>query len=285
MFALQISYKLRTTYHEHEQQQHQQKQHALVLVASSNDRVESVFNIGAPGLSVRDMTFVSEEGRTGLFTHSVGDRRARGGVRFDTKGGLTTGTELAAVVVGQLLSEPGRVGGVSTPPLLLPEVNLAFSLRGKPDGGFRARKGLGFGEGKKPPRLFTMVVAVLPPPEKKLWLSKKFSCDTEEGGFLAREVLLREVVVPAGVVTLGFAGCHGDVQEPEGAVEGLAEVYTQLLKERWSAVVRQCTPPADAVLERLSLMKRTRYLYNKPQQQRIAYAVSQSKPSFRTGFM
>lgn len=47
----------------------------------SNESVLSIFNIGAPGLSVSDITFVSEDGRTGLFTHSVAEgRRLRGEV-------------------------------------------------------------------------------------------------------------------------------------------------------------------------------------------------------------
>lgn len=59
------------THQEHEQQQHQQKQQALAPESVSSDNVLSVFNnMGAPGLSVRETTLVSDEGRIG-FARSV----------------------------------------------------------------------------------------------------------------------------------------------------------------------------------------------------------------------
>lgn len=39
----------------------------------------SILSMGAPGLSVREMTLVSEEGLTGLFMHSVAEERRLSG--------------------------------------------------------------------------------------------------------------------------------------------------------------------------------------------------------------
>lgn len=115
------------THQEQEQQQHQQKQQGLVRSSVSRESVLSIFSIGAPGLSVKEITLVSEEGRTGLLAHSVAeDRRFNGEIKpLCLEKIAADWSELAAVIRPPVDEEgeplpPGRQdvieGGTPTPP-------------------------------------------------------------------------------------------------------------------------------------------------------------------------
>lgn len=134
---------------------------------------------------MREMTFVSEEGRTGLFTHSVAEERRFNWEIVPSRRGKTAAcTELVEVIrlpaavveVEEDPLPPGRqvVGGG-----VLPET---CRRKGAPSKGLAVNRAdcgggaVGTGGGRKnPPRLFTMVVAVLSTLAKKELELKKSS--------------------------------------------------------------------------------------------------------------